>query len=123
MAVCRPTRMELPLFPDASTRLSRGSVNVPSPFATEALTTKVPTKTEPGTVPERVNAVEVPSFSWNVSGPGRITTGTEVVIVTVTFPAAVGEGSLRTRLAEGAATPWYSRAPMSHGPTFGALPE
>src|SRR6266478_9729320 len=75
-------------------RLPIGRENVPSPSATLEFTTKVPVNTLPGRVPERTTRVVVPSLSVKVRGLGSRLTGLAVVRVTVTLPAAVGDGSL-----------------------------
>src|SRR5436309_12819183 len=105
--------MTLPVLPRAPTRLPIGRENVPIPSLTELSTTRVPVKIAPGMDPDRTMSFDVPSISRNVNGPGNWTTGTEVVTVTITLPATVGEGSLSAILAVGATVP-TSVAPMSH---------
>src|SRR5262245_10156987 len=123
MTVWAPLVMTFPRLPRPSNKESTGRENVPGPSATAASTTKVPVKTEPGMLPERMTVFEdVPSLSTKVNGPGRPTTETEVVRVTVTLPAAVGDGSLRVRVAVGDAEPPPSTAPMSQdAPLLGRL--
>ena len=97
-----------------STRAFAGKLNVPCPSATELSTIKTPVKVDPGVEPARLMVVVVPSLSKNDRGPGTLVTGTDEVNVTVTLPAAVGEGSPRVTLAVGADEPPNSDAPTSH---------
>src|SRR5262249_58384803 len=100
-------------FPAPSTRLPTARLKVPCPSATVPSTTNVPVNVDPGRPPARAMLTLDPSLSWKVRTPIGFTTGTEVVSVTVTVPAAVGDGSLSVKVAVGPAAAEYSTAPAS----------
>src|SRR5437867_8571888 len=120
IVVWLPLTIPFPWLPRPSTRLFGGRLKVPRPSATFESTTNRPVNVEAGRVPwaTRLIVVLVPSLSVNDSGPGTTFTATDVIKVTVTFPAAVGEGSLSVSVAVGASVPLYSVAPASHAVPF-----